>query len=121
VRPWTRDYPLADILAECLRYSELRGRKVFVECVMLAGVDDRVEAGGAARPRPRRQDLQPEPDPVQADGRVRRLVTRSDRRIQGSARPGRDRATVRLTRGRDIDAARGQLAAGRVELLPAQP
>src|SRR5579872_4014597 len=36
-------YPLADVLAECRRYFDLRGRKVFVEYVMLAGVNDRVE------------------------------------------------------------------------------
>src|SRR5207302_6349569 len=33
-------YPLADVLAECRRYFELRGRKIFVEYVMLAGVND---------------------------------------------------------------------------------
>src|SRR6266540_3423956 len=36
-------YPLEDVLAECRRYFELRGRKVFVEYVMLGGVNDRVE------------------------------------------------------------------------------
>src|SRR5206468_8676789 len=36
-------YPLADVLAECRRYFERRRRKVFVEYVMLAGVNDRVE------------------------------------------------------------------------------
>ena len=36
-------YPLADVLAECRRYVALRGRKVFVEYVMLAGVNDGVE------------------------------------------------------------------------------
>ena len=33
-------YPLDDVLAECRRYVELRRRKVFVEYVMLAGVND---------------------------------------------------------------------------------
>ena len=33
-------YPLEDVVAECRRYVELRGRKVFVEYVMLAGVND---------------------------------------------------------------------------------
>ena len=33
-------YPLADVLAECRRYVELRGRQVYVEYVMLAGVND---------------------------------------------------------------------------------
>src|SRR5919198_4929207 len=36
-------YPLEDVLAECRRYVELRGRKVFVEYVLLAGVNDSVE------------------------------------------------------------------------------
>ena len=36
-------YPLEEVLDECRRYFELRGRKVFVEYVMLAGVNDRVE------------------------------------------------------------------------------
>jgi 23S rRNA (adenine2503-C2)-methyltransferase len=36
-------YPLVDVLAECGRYFELRRRKVFVEYVLLAGVNDRVE------------------------------------------------------------------------------
>ena len=36
-------YPLEDVLAECRRYVELRGRKVYVEYVMLAGVNDSAE------------------------------------------------------------------------------
>src|SRR5207244_8299746 len=36
-------YALEDVIAECTRYVELRGRKVFVEYVMLAGVNDRHE------------------------------------------------------------------------------
>src|SRR5207249_2318391 len=34
--PVNERYPLRDVLAECERYFELRGRKVFVEYVMLA-------------------------------------------------------------------------------------
>ena len=53
--PVNERYPLADVLAECRRYFELRRRKVFVEYVMLGGVNDRVEqarrAGGRVRPR----------------------------------------------------------------------
>src|SRR5438067_10532314 len=36
-------YSLAEVLAECVRYYDLRRRKVFVEYVMLGGVNDRVE------------------------------------------------------------------------------
>ena len=38
-------YPLDDVLAECRRYVELRGRRVYVEYVMLAGVNDSRRAG----------------------------------------------------------------------------
>src|SRR4051794_17840175 len=36
-------YPLEDVIGECLRYVELRRRKVFVEYVLLAGVNDAPE------------------------------------------------------------------------------
>src|SRR5215210_8211729 len=39
-------YPLDDVLGECRRYFQLRRRRVFVEYVMLAGVNDRVEQAG---------------------------------------------------------------------------
>jgi 23S rRNA (adenine2503-C2)-methyltransferase len=45
--PVNARYPLAEILAECRRYFDLRRRKVFVEYVMLAGVNDRVEQAHA--------------------------------------------------------------------------
>src|SRR3954469_25453399 len=41
--PVTARAPPPDVLAECRRYVALRHRKVFVEYVMLAGVNDRVE------------------------------------------------------------------------------
>ena len=41
--PVNERFPLADVLAECRRYVETRGHKVFIEYVMLAGVNDRVE------------------------------------------------------------------------------
>ena len=44
-------YPLADVLAECRRYVELRHRKVYVEYVMLDGVNDSPDAGAGSSPR----------------------------------------------------------------------
>jgi len=41
--PVNERYPLADVIAECARYFARRRRKVFVEYVMLRGVNDRVE------------------------------------------------------------------------------
>src|SRR6266511_579792 len=40
-------FPLERVLAECRRYFELRGRKVFVEYVMLGGVNDTREHASA--------------------------------------------------------------------------
>ena len=80
-------YPLAEVLAECRRYFELRRRKVFVEYVMLAGVNDSPRARARARSAHRRQDVQGQPDPVQPDRDVRGLVACCDRGLQVRARP----------------------------------
>ena len=83
-------YPLEDVLAECRRYVALRGRKVFVEYVMLAGRQrlDRERRGAREAARP--EDLQGEPDPVQPDrdGYRRLFAARRDRAVQGGARQG---------------------------------
>ena len=82
-------FPLEDVLAECRRYVALRGRRVFVEYVLLDGVNDsrraRRGAGAAARP----EALQGQPDPVQPDRDVRRARRgRAIAALQGGARPG---------------------------------
>ena len=110
-------YPLADVLAECRRYVELRRRKVFVEYVMLAGVNDSRDGRTRARRRARRPILQGQPhpqpdrhDPVQPDRALstgrRETIERFKAVLVRRGVP----ATVRLTRGRDIEAACGQLA-----------
>src|SRR5213593_3534339 len=40
-------YPLDEVVAECRRYFELRGRRVFVEYVLLRGVNDAREHASA--------------------------------------------------------------------------
>ena len=81
-------YPLEDVIAECRRYVELRRRKVFVEYVMLAGVNDRVEqAAELARlldPKAFKVNLIPYNPTGAYDG----SAPRGDRRVQGRARPG---------------------------------
>jgi 23S rRNA (adenine2503-C2)-methyltransferase len=104
-------YPLEDVVAECRRYVELRRRKVFVEYVMLAGVNNRVEqAAQLARlldPKAFKVNLIPYNPTGAYDGSSRATIA--------AFKAVLDRAgivsTVRLTRGRDIDAACGQLAA----------
>jgi 23S rRNA (adenine2503-C2)-methyltransferase len=105
-------YRLADVLAACREHYAKTNRRVFIEYVMLAGVNDRYEqAQGLA-------------DALHGDAFKVNLIpynpTASD--FEGSG-PGAIEAfravlaqrgvpvTVRLTRGRDIDAACGQLAA----------
>ncbi len=104
-------YPLADVLAECRRYVELRRRKVFVEYVMLAGVNDTADdARALARVidgRAFKVNLIPYNPTGLYDGSPREAIERFKRVLDRAGIP----ATVRLTRGRDIEAACGQLAA----------
>ena len=104
-------YPLADVLAECRRYVQLRRRKVFVEYVMLAGVNDssgdaRLLAGLLGR-----DEFKVNLIPYNPTG----LYAGSSRQAVAAFKAVLDRAripaTVRLTRGQDIEAACGQLAA----------
>ena len=81
-------FPLEDVLAECARYVALRNRRVYVEYVLLDGVNDSVEhAEGLARLLDPKL-VQGQPDPVQPDRDVRGLAAGDDRPLQGGARPG---------------------------------
>jgi 23S rRNA (adenine2503-C2)-methyltransferase len=98
-------YTLADVVAECHRYVEQRRRKVFVEYVMLAGVNDRRDdarrLAGLLDPKAFKVNLIPYNPTGMYEGSSRAAIAASARLP----------ATVRLTRGRDIAAACGQLAA----------
>jgi 23S rRNA (adenine2503-C2)-methyltransferase len=113
--PVNERYPLGDVLDACRDWHERRRRPVFVEYLMLDGVNDRYEQAVALAGllEPRRAfkvNLIP--------------YNPTDSGFRGSSRDAiaafRDaleqrgvRTTVRLTRGRDIAAACGQLAARR--------
>jgi len=109
--PVNERYPLGAVLAECERYFALRRRKVFIEYVMLAGVNDRVEqARQLAALLDRRVfkvNLIPYNPTGAFDGSSRNAIAAFKAVLDRARIP----ATVRLTRGRDIDAACGQLAA----------
>jgi 23S rRNA (adenine2503-C2)-methyltransferase len=106
-------FSLEDVLAECRRYSRLRGRKVFVEYVMLGGVNDRLEqAVELARlldPQIFKVNLIPYNPTGAFEGSTRKAIDVFKSTLDRERLP----ATVRLTRGRDIAAACGQLAATR--------
>jgi 23S rRNA (adenine2503-C2)-methyltransferase len=110
--PVNERYPLADVLAACRAWSDARKLPVFIEYVMLEGVNDRYEQALALA-----EVLEP-----RATFKVNLIpYNPTDGGYRGSSRGAIDafktaleergvRATVRLTRGRDIDAACGQLA-----------
>ena len=111
--PVNERYPLTEVLAECERYVALRRRKVFVEYVMLAGVNDRVEHARALStlldPKRFKVNLIPYNPTGRFRGSSQRAIAAFKDVLDGARLP----VTVRLTRGRDIDAACGQLAATR--------
>jgi 23S rRNA (adenine2503-C2)-methyltransferase len=106
-------YPLEDVLKECRRYVALRRRKVFIEYVMLAGVNDRVEQARALAQtlgtREFKVNLIPYNPTGAFDGSSRKAIDAFTSTLRRAGVP----TTVRLTRGRDIEAACGQLAATR--------
>jgi 23S rRNA (adenine2503-C2)-methyltransferase len=104
-------YPLEEVIAECTRYVALRGRKVFIEYVMLAGVNDRAEHARALAelldPKLFKVNLIPYNPTGMYEGSSRDAIAAFKHVLDRARLP----ATVRLTRGRDIAAACGQLAA----------
>jgi 23S rRNA (adenine2503-C2)-methyltransferase len=109
-------YPLADVLAECVRYFELRRRKVFVEYVMLRGVNDRVEQARALADLLDRKVFKvnlipftftPIGSVARYQSSTRKGISAFKDVLQCAGIP----TTVRLNRGREIQAACGQLAA----------
>ena len=111
--PVNERYPLADVLEACRGWRAARRRRVYVEYLMLDGVNDRREQAAAlARLLVPHESFKVNLIPYNPTGE----------RFRGSGREAIDTfratlvergvpATVRLTRGRDIAAACGQLAA----------
>ncbi len=108
-------YPLPDVLALCRAHWERTKRRVFVEYVMLAGVNDsqaqaRALAGLLGRDA-FKVNLIPYNPTGMYDGSSRSVIAAFKTELDRARVP----STVRLTRGQDIAAACGQLAA------PARP
>jgi 23S rRNA (adenine2503-C2)-methyltransferase len=133
--PVNERYPLREVIEACRAFYERKRRRVFVEYVMLAGVNDRYEQALALARLlgPRRAEEEPrmfkvnlipynptgghdpaspasvaglsEADPYRGSSRESIATFKSALEERGV------QVTVRLTRGRDIDAACGQLAA----------
>jgi 23S rRNA (adenine2503-C2)-methyltransferase len=107
-------YPLPDVLAACSAYYERKHRRVFVEYVMLAGVNDgyaqALALADALDPRVFKVNLIPyNPTGSSFKGSSPAAIAAFKAVLDTRGLT----ATLRLTRGRDIDAACGQLAARR--------
>jgi 23S rRNA (adenine2503-C2)-methyltransferase len=112
IMPVNDRYPLADVLAACARYHARRRRRIFIEYVMLAGVNDgyaqAVQLAQLLDPAIYKVNLIPfNPTGSVYEGSSRGAIAAFKAALEEHG----IRATVRLTRGRDIDAACGQLAA----------
>jgi 23S rRNA (adenine2503-C2)-methyltransferase len=112
--PVNQRYPLPDVLEACRRYYAHKRRMVFIEYVMLAGVNDSfAQAKLLAGVLDRRMfkvnliPYNPTDSPYQGSSPKAIEAFRAELERHGIG------ATVRLTRGRDIDAACGQLAVAR--------
>jgi 23S rRNA (adenine2503-C2)-methyltransferase len=131
IMPVNDRYPLREVIAECARHAAETNRRVFVEYVMLAGVNDSPEqaralgallgrdhfkvnlipynpwaastVGKAAGARP---NTAPSAAGGLYDGSSREAIAAFRFELEKARVP----VTVRLTRGRDIEAACGQLA-----------
>jgi 23S rRNA (adenine2503-C2)-methyltransferase len=119
--PVNRRYPLAELTAACREYLAAKGRRLSFEWALIDGVNDRpsdaAELAAVAKPLHAHVNLIPlNPTPG--------FLARGTR--PAGVRAFRDRlhalgvnATVRRTRGTTIDAACGQLAAGRADVAVA--
>jgi 23S rRNA (adenine2503-C2)-methyltransferase len=122
IMPVNDRYPIADVVAECRRHAETTRRRVFVEYVMLGGVNDAPEQARALAQLLGRDHFKINLIPYNPTG----LFEGSSRERIAAFRHELERArvpvTVRLTRGRDIEAACGQLAAApRPRKAPSRP
>jgi len=108
-------FPLPEVLRSCQDYYSRKRRQVFVEYVMLAGINDStaqaVQLAELLQPRVYKVNLIPyNPTGSSFEGSSPKAIAAFKAQLE---RRGLT-ATVRLTRGQDIDAACGQLAAGRL-------
>ncbi len=121
--PVNERFPLTDVIEACRAFYARKRRRVFIEYVMLAGVNDRYEqalalahllsgpgAGGRSRSAEPifKVNLIPyNPTGSPYEGSTRESIAAFRAALEAQGVP----VTVRLTRGRDIAAACGQLAA----------
>jgi 23S rRNA (adenine2503-C2)-methyltransferase len=113
IMPVNDRYPIADVVAACREWRHTRRRKVFIEYLMLEGVNDSIElAHELSDLLLPRNDFKVNLIPYNPSGNeYRGSDPETIRNFRDTLIRRGIFATIRLTRGRDIDAACGQLAA----------
>jgi len=106
-------HPLAEVLEACLAWQAARNRRVYIEYLMLAGVNDSTEhARQLARLLSPRAAFKVNLIPYNpTGGHYQGSSPEATEAFREALAQRKVPATVRLTRGRDIAAACGQLAA----------
>jgi 23S rRNA (adenine2503-C2)-methyltransferase len=118
--PVNERFPLSDVLDACRAFYARKRRRVFVEYVMLSGINDRYEQalalakalsrGPEGEPSIFKVNLIPY-NPTASGFGYRGSSPQSIGAFRAALEKRGIPTTVRLTRGREIDAACGQLAA----------
>jgi 23S rRNA (adenine2503-C2)-methyltransferase len=110
--PVNRRYPLADLVAACQQYVDRTHRRLSFEWACISGVNDRpsdaAELAGLAGPLRAHVNLiplNPTPGYLVAGSPLDRVRQFRDELVSRGVN-----TTIRHTRGRDVDAACGQLA-----------
>jgi len=111
--PVNERWPLAEVLAACERWRGRRRRKVFVEYVMLNEVNDLPEHARELAALLDRRAYKVNLIPYNPTGAYEGSPPERIERFRAILAEHGLAATVRLTRGREIEAACGQLAATR--------
>lgn len=112
IMPINERYPLEDVLAACRNFYEVKRRKVFIEYVMLGGVNDRYEHAAKLAEILEPWIFKVNLIPFNPTGSAYEASNRGAiEAFKNVLTEHQIDATVRLTRGQDIDAACGQLAA----------
>lgn len=109
--PLNERYPLAEVEAAAAYYFEKKGRRVSIEWTMMNGVNDTADQAAklaeiALRLRAHVNLINLNPTPLSAD---RPSHNRTLQRFKGTLEHRGVTATLRETRGQEIDAACGQL------------
>lgn len=112
IMPVNERYSLDQVKAACDRFYDVRKKMIFVEYIMLGGVNDSVQQAqllaDLLEPWKYKINLIPyNPTDSVYDGSEREQMERFRQVLEDNG----FNATIRLIRGRDIDAACGQLAA----------